>query len=368
MKKKWTSLLALLLSIGVLTACGDGGQDGDGVSEDANNNTGRTGLILNEMQTDDYVTLGDYKNMTVSVQEVVVTDEEREELLLAVYRSYGSNVADRAVKDGDTVNIDYVGRKDGVAFEGGTDSDVDLGIGSGDFIDGFESGLVGVMPGTTVDLNLSFPENFRNAELAGQPVVFTVTVNYILPNFEDMKDSVVAAQELEEASSVEELRRYVGDYLAEERRVYSLQNAIMKQLTSESTVADLPEALLADYKQLYLTNLQQIAASLNITADIYTSYYYNGMGSEDVAALYGEVQARQEILLQAIANKEGLQISDEDMEPLLSEYAEEVGVSSVEELLLQIPREQLRNYFMSEKVMEYLMEITHVETVPAVAD
>lgn len=368
MKRKWMGLLALLLSIGVLTACGGGGEDGDNVSDEVKNNTGRTGLILNEMRTDDYVTLGDYKNMTVSVQEVVVTDEEREELLLAVYQSYGVQVTDRAVKDGDTVNIDYVGRKDGVAFEGGTDSGVELGIGSGDFIDGFESGLIGVMPGTTVDLNLSFPENFRNAELAGQPVVFTVTVNYILPNFEDMKDSVVAAQELEEAASVEELRQYVGDYLAEERRVYFLQNAIMRQLMNESTVADLPEALVAEYKQLYLTNLQQIAASVNTTADIYTSYYYNGMGSEDVAALYGEVQARQEMLLQAIANKEGLKISDEDMEPLMSEYAEEAGYASVEELQAQTPRELLRNFFMSEKVMEYLMDITHVETVSVIAD
>lgn len=355
------------MTIGVLTGCGGGGEAGDDPSG-VKNDTNRSSFVLNEIKTDDYVTLGDYKNMTVSVQEVVVTDEEREQLLLAVYQSYGVQVTDRTVKDGDTVNIDYVGRKDGVAFEGGTDSDVELGIGSGTFIDGFESGLIGVMPGTTVDLNLSFPENFRNTELAGQPVVFTVTVNYILPDYEDMKDSVVAAQELEEAATVEELRQYVGDYLAEQRRVYYLQNAIMGQLTSESTVADLPEAFVAEYKNYYKQEIERIAASYYMTADLYTSYYYNGMSSDDVAALYGEVQARQEMLLQTIANKEGLKISDEDMEPLMSEYAEEAGYASVEDLTAQISREQLRNFFMSEKVMEYLMEITHVNTVSAAGD
>ena len=82
------------------------------------------------------------------------------------------------------------------------------------------------------------------------------------------------------------------------------------------------------------------------------------MNAEEFATLYGEVQARQEVLLQTIANKEGLTVDDEELETLMSEYAASVGYASVEEMLEEIPREQLRNYFMSEKVMDYLIGIT----------
>ncbi|MDE6619187.1 MAG: FKBP-type peptidyl-prolyl cis-trans isomerase, partial [Lachnospiraceae bacterium] len=84
------------------------------------------------------------------------------------------NITNRAVQDGDVVDIDFIGRKDGEAFEGGSASGFKLTVGSGQFIPGFEDGLVGVMPGETVDLNLTFPETYRqNAELAGKEVVFT---------------------------------------------------------------------------------------------------------------------------------------------------------------------------------------------------
>ena len=96
--------------------------------------------------------------------------------------TFGENLATEVesgkIEDGDVANIDYVGKKDGVAFSGGTASNYDLIIGSGTFIPGFEDGLIGVEIGTTVDLNLTFPEAYSNAELAGQDVVFTVTVNY----------------------------------------------------------------------------------------------------------------------------------------------------------------------------------------------
>lgn len=350
MKKKLMSLLAALLVVGALTGCGEGAEEA---------------VDLNEMQIENYVTLGDYQNMTVAVDDASVDDEEWEQLLLAVYQSYvtaeNGGVTDRPVEEGDTVIIDYVGKKDGVAFSGGTDSGADLTIGSGQFIEGFEEGLIGVMPGSTVDLDLTFPETFHNAEMAGQAVVFTVTVNYILPGLEEMQDSVVAAQNMEMASNVEELRQYVYDYLmasAEEQRLYSLQNGIMEQLTTGSTIAELPESFVEKYKELYRNSIEKVAADLNTTADVYANYYY-GMGSEDFATLYGEVQARQELLLQAIANEQGLKVSDEELETLMSEYAAEAGYDSAEDLQAEIPREQLRNYFMSEKVMEYLIGITN---------
>lgn len=182
MKKKTLGLLAAILSVCMLAGCGakDTG-DGTGAATDA----GTESTALKDMDVDKYVTLGEYKGLAVSVDTVEVDEDEWDTLVNNVY--YGNitaengGIMDRAVETGDTVNIDYEGKKDGVAFDGGTAQGYDLTIGSGNFIAGFEDGLIGVMPGETVDLDLTFPENYGNSDLAGQAVVFTVTVNYIQP-------------------------------------------------------------------------------------------------------------------------------------------------------------------------------------------
>ena len=127
----------------------------------------------------DYVTLGEYKGLTVQDQPVEVTEEQIDsevEYYIQLADALES-VTEGTVEEGDTANIDYEGKLNGEAFDGGTAKGYDLIIGSDSFIDGFEDGLIGVAVGETVDLPLTFPENYGNEELAGQDVVFTVTVN-----------------------------------------------------------------------------------------------------------------------------------------------------------------------------------------------
>ena len=127
----------------------------------------------------DYVELGEYKGLTVEVSPTTVTDEE---VIKQIRANAGSDILEEVtegtVEEGDTANIDYEGKLDGEAFDGGTAKDTDLEIGSGTFIPGFEDGLIGVKIGDTVDLPLTFPENYTE-ELAGKDVVFTVTVNSV---------------------------------------------------------------------------------------------------------------------------------------------------------------------------------------------
>lgn len=343
--KKRLGAFAALLTVGLFAGCGEAEP-----------------TTLHEMKVENYVTLGDYRNFVVDVEKETVSDEWCEQLLLAVYQSNvtGENggILDRPVENGDIVNIDYAGTRDGVAFAGGTDFGVDLEIGSGSFIPGFESGLVGAMPGETRELNISFPEGYENnPDLAGQAVVFTVKINFIQP--QEMKDSVAAAFGIDGVADVEGLRRYVRDYLernVEQRYIYQVQDAIIEKLTEESTIGELPEAFLESYRQMYRDRLGKIAASMNMTPDMYTNYNYY-MNSEDFALLYGEVQARQEILLQAVANKEGWTVGDDELDALIGDYALEIGYQSVEELEAEVSREQLRNLFMSERVMEHLVEV-----------
>lgn len=321
-------------------------------------------VSLNKMKVENYVTLCDYRNLTVSVEKPVVSDEDCDQLLLAVYQSNvtreNGGVLDRPVKNGDIVNIDYVGTRDGVAFGGGTAYGANLEIGSGSTIPGFESGLVGAMPGETRELNLAFPEDYKNnPDLAGQAVVFAITVNFIHPGMEDLKDSVVAALEIDGVANVQELRQYVYDYLSrsmEQQYLYSVQDAIIKQLTEESPIGELPEPYVENYRQLYRNSIEKMALSMNTTPDMYTNYYYR-MNSEDYVFLSGEIQARQELILQAIANQEGWTVGDDELDGLINNYALENGYPSAEELEAEVPREQLRNFFMSERVMDHLVDM-----------
>ena len=127
-----------------------------------------------------YITLADYKGLKVDTK----SDEFKKYYDNMISSDVSSNnlyvkKTEGTVANGDTANIDYTGKKDGVAFDGGTAEGYDLKIGSNSFIDGFESGLIGKKIGDTVDLNLKFPENYNSAELAGKAVVFTVKINYV---------------------------------------------------------------------------------------------------------------------------------------------------------------------------------------------
>lgn len=126
------------------------------------------------------IVLGEYKNVPVTVVKPSVSDEELDARIETVLGGYATwDAVDRAAEEGDRVNIDYKGLKDGVAFEGGTAEGYNLVLGSGSFIDGFEDGLIGAAAGEQRNLNLTFPENYQSEELAGQDVVFEVTVNEV---------------------------------------------------------------------------------------------------------------------------------------------------------------------------------------------
>ena len=217
MKKKTLGFLAAVLSMCMLAGCG-AKDTGDGT--DAATGAGAESTALKDMDVDKYVTLGEYKGLEVSVDTVEVDEDEWDSLVNNVYyeniTAENGGIMDRAVETGDTVNIDYEGKKDDVAFDGGTAQGYDLTIGSGSFIAGFEDGLIGVMPGETVDLNLTFPENYGKSDLAGQAVVFTVTVNYIQPAQDgEFSDEVISNFGIDGVTNEEELRQYAYDYLNE---------------------------------------------------------------------------------------------------------------------------------------------------------
>lgn len=352
MKKKLALLLTTMLAVSALSGCGNESSNAE---------------ALKDMKVEKYVTLGEYKGLEVSVEEAAPVEEgEWDSLVNQIYFSAvtaeNGGIVDRPVEEGDTANIDYVGKKDDVAFEGGTASGQNLTIGSGQFIEGFEEGLVGVMPGETVDLNLKFPENYeRNEELSGADVVFTVTVNYIQPT--DLKDEVVAGFEVEDFKNVAELRQYVHDYLSENaKQSYeaNVENAVLGAFLQTCTFKDMPKNLVTNYGNSIRENLEAAAASMGVDADTYTNYYF-GASLEDFISTSSVESAQQGVAFQTVANAENLNITDEELDTMLTEFATGAGYTTLEEFIGENPKEDYREFFMFEKVMDYLVENANIK-------
>ena len=211
----------------------------------------------------DYVTLGEYKNLNVTLASTAVTDEEIDAEISSrlTQKEKVETLTEGTVEKGDTANIDYEGIKDGEAFQGGTDKGFDLVIGSGSFIEGFEDGLIGKSVGETVDLNLTFPEGYQNAEMAGQDVVFHVTINSI-KRTPELTDELAAEISESEYKTVDEYRASVEQTLKEGKastRDSEKTNDLMTQVYNNSKINDYPAELVAFTKQQYVDYYEQYA-------------------------------------------------------------------------------------------------------------
>lgn len=350
MKKKVMGILTAFLTAGVLAGCGKDAAD----------------TPLKDLDVDKYVTLGVYKGVEVSMDPISVDTEQWDALVKDIYYNNASGVPvengimDRAVETGDTVNIDYEGKKDGAAFAGGTAQGANLTIGSGKFIAGFEDGLIGVMPGETVDLDLTFPESYGSADLAGQAVVFTVTVNCIMP--EEMDDAIVASIGIEGVTNGDELRQYVYDYLYENsEKSYNstLRSYVMNAFIQNCVFEEIPDTLIEKYENLTRASIEEDAASYGMDGDTFTNYFY-GMGLEEFAATYAEEAVKQDLAMQAVANREGLNIEDEELNTMLLSYAQSAGYDTIEEYVGETSVEDYRNYFLYDRVLDFLAENANI--------
>ncbi len=348
-------------------------------------------MTLAEVNPEEFVTLGEYKGITVEVAAPSVSDEDVENQLQSIFSSNPPmvEVTDRAVQDGDTVNIDYVGKyaDSGEAFDGGTAQGADLVIGSNSYIDGFESGLIGVNKGDTVDLNLTFPENYGAADLAGKDVVFTVTVNSISVKSEEMTDEWAAglgatfSNVQEDAgdrvvSNLEDLKEYIRLGLekdAEDSYKTNVENAVLEAVTANCDFKSVPE-------NLYNRYLKQQNEQLNYYASMYSMYVGQQLTSSDIvnmmiqnegSTLSGDDYLKnmvteatdQFVMFAAIAKAEGIEVTDEDIDTYLKDAydnASTTAYSSYEEFKETVEPEVYREGLMAEKVMKFLVDNANV--------
>lgn len=302
------------------------------------------------------VTVGEYKGLALTSISQATLDEEVASML-----EYHTELVevDRAAAEGDTVNIDYVGTKDGVAFEGGTAEGYDLVLGSGNFIDGFEDGLIGAVTGEVRDLNLTFPENYTNADLAGQAVVFNVTVNsvkeevlpeltdaFIAENFPDYTTVTEYTEALRETLNLESYYEQVTDLIMASSEVKKYD---------EDKVAVEKQALIEEY-----TNFASYYGSMyGLDTESAIQYF---LGFESTAAFEEEMGnyaydvVKNEMVIKEIASLENIELTDEIYNSKVAEYAEAYGYEESAEFIEAYGEDVVRKSLLAELVMDFIID------------
>lgn len=303
------------------------------------------------------VVLGEYIGIEYTPMDTTVTDEDVEEIIQYALDSNPNMVeVDRAAAEGDIVNIDYVGKKDGVAFDGGTAEDSDLELGSDTFIDGFEDGLIGAKKGDSVTLNLTFPEDYKNEELKGQDVTFDVTVNSVKEKQDAvLNDDFVKGLELESGvATVDEYRESIRTELQksnEEMAKMQMENDVLEGVIANCQFSDIDARIEKDYNEQW-EQMTNMAAMYGMDMEMYAAM--NGMSSvEEFQEMFKEQvsnSVKLELALKAIAEKEKFTLEDADYDVL----AKAQGLEDVSTLVEQAGQEMVDEAALQIKVLNFL--------------
>lgn len=353
MKKKLMMAVFSALMILMMSACGEKEKDTTEM------------VYLKDFEASGYVTLGDYKNVEIDLEDPVVTDEDIDQSVEYILqtRPVSIPVTGRAAALGDVANIDYEGKLDGVAFAGGTAAGYDLELGGGGFIAGFEDGVVGMEIGETKDLDLTFPDPYKpNPDMSGAAVVFTVTLNGLSTREPaQLNDEFVEGLMIEGCSTVEDFREYVRDSLMEnqmQQYEQKRENVILEELEKITTFKDAPEGMVNRMTDTMLANITSYAQMYGAEVSDYVVAVYGGTAEEyeDTLKKQAGMMAQRYIMLAAIAEKEGISVSEAELDEQLTQEAGDYGYESVDEYTEGMDKEAYREYLLVNKIMEFLGE------------
>lgn len=334
-------------------------------TEDTSEDTPTTAELMAGIDVEKCVTLGDYKGVTVEKTIQSVTDEDVQNEIDNALANYPVEV-DQAAKEGDTVNIDYVGKIDGEEFDGGSDQGADLKLGSGKFIDGFEDGLIGARKGETRTLNLTFPEDYTQ-DLAGKAVEFTVTVNAVKEPLSEPTDQWVA-DNIEGYDNIADYKagiRSEQEESNEQTAENQVRYAAWTQVIDNCTINEYPETLVEVGKKLYEQQVETYAKYAGMELDAYIES--SGLTQEEYQSNmeeYGKNVAAQALVCQAICNKEGFAIGDDDYQKALQDMLTEYGCTE-EELIQTYGQDNVEQSIMLNRVSNLIMENANVTEVQA---
>lgn len=381
-KRIMAAVMTAAMAAALLAGCGSSTADEastqaatEGSTEAAAEKVYSEDAYTSGITASEYVTLPDYSEIPVSFADPRedVTDEAVENAVQSALQNDKELVAvtDRAVQDGDVVNIDYVGKMNGVAFDGGTDQGFDLTIGSNRFIDDFEEQLIGWEIGDSKTIEVTFPDPYdNNPDYAGKDATFDVTINsiqeYQTPEF---TDEWVAGQSIDGVTTTDEYTAYTKEQLlasAQDTYDTNLETLAIQYLVDNGTWLQDPPTAMVDrwydsrmnyyetYASYYGMEVSQLLTAIGYDADTY----------EDQLRSEAEDTARQAICIQAIADAEDLNMTDAEYKTQLGTLAADQGYTDSDAFEDAYGENYVREYLTSNRVADFLTAKT-VVTAPA---
>ncbi|MCP1110288.1 trigger factor [Ohessyouella blattaphilus] len=319
---------------------------------------GSTGIDTDELK------VTKYKGVEVDKIDdaAEVTDEQVEAYIdnKLEEKKTTKEITDRAVEDGDTVKIDYEGKKDGVAFDGGTATDADLTIGSGTFIDGFEDSVIGHKIGETFDWNGKFPDDYGNTELAGQDVVFTITVKGITESeVPELTDKLAKELSTKKSKTIKEYKEEVKEILTQQAQwTYenSLASAVWEKILENSEVKKYDQEAVDKSVDEQIASLKSMAEQQGMSMeDVVTQY---GFETEDELRKTVETNVKDSeksnMVLKAIAEKEKLEPTGDKLEEYYQKIADMNNIGTIDELKELADEDTLKEMSLQLAVNDWL--------------
>ncbi len=308
------------------------------------------------------VTLGEYKGVEIEKVDVEVTDEDVQAELLNVQKQNARNipVEDRAAKLDDEVTIDFEGFVDGEAFEGGKGENYQLTLGSHSFIDTFEDQIVGKTVGEEFDVNVTFPEDYQAADLAGKPAVFKCKLNGIketeLPELDDEFAS--------EVSEFDTLDEYKADLKAtlqvkKEKAAKNTKEGLVIDKIIENAQMELPEPMIETQKEQMLDEFAQQISYQGLSIEQY--FQFTGMTKEkflETATPEAERRIKSRLVLEAIAKTEDIQVSEEELNEELKKMAEmyQMDLEQLTDLVGDSEKDAIKQDIAVQKAVDLVAE------------
>ena len=322
---------------------------------------GKAFIYTAEVAVKPEVKLGKYKGVSVTKANVKVTAAEVKEALEAERNKNARTVSvTRAIKEGDTAVIDYEGSVDGVPFDGGKAENHPLEIGSHSFIDTFEDQLVGHKAGEEVDVNVTFPEQYHAADLAGKPALFKVKINDVttkeLPKLDDEFASDVSEFETL-AEYKEDLKKQLEEKKAQEAKREQEDEAIAAIV--EASEMEIPEAMIETQCEDMVNEFAQRIAQSGLTMEQYMQFSGQTVqGLMEQVRPEAETRIRTSLVLEAIVKAEGIEASDADVDAEIEKMAGMYGMD-VEQLkgyMGEAEKASMKNQMAITKAVELIME------------
>lgn len=312
----------------------------------------------------DKLTISQYKGVEVDkAEKTEVTDEDVDNMIQSTLQTQATEkeITDRAVKEGDITTINFVGKMDGVEFEGGSGEDYPLTIGSGQFIEGFEESIIGHKKGDTFDWNGKFPEDYTDTDKAGKDVVFTITVNKIAEQEVPKLNDKFVKSVSEESKTVKEYKKEVKEKLesdAETTYNDTLGSSVWQKVLENTKVKEYPTKKV---KELSDSLVEQYKTAAQYYGMEYDKFITEQMGGtvEDFEKQVKDAaksSVKQSMATEAIAEKANIKLTDDEYKEQLKTMAKAYGYENVKALKEAAEEKDLKEMALSNLVKDYLVD------------